>query len=380
MTVMGKKVTKEIWNKMYDMYLQGHSLTDVADSVGLKPLTVQKHFNKHNIQFFKKDIRRFTEEENEGIKNAYLNGYDLKDIAERYNTDSSIIIGKLKTMHIFKRQNKRVTDEDIEFLKEYYPLGNWDLILNHFTNYSKQDIYRIASEHHIKATTYYNNCQWTDSEIEILKNNYVYGSVMQLKELLPNHSYNSITSKAMRLGLKCREFWSNEEIEILKKYYPTSTPDQMCDLLPKRNKKTIIMKACELGIHTLIFEQNQLNPKIKSLASFLRENNQQWRNESMKACHYKCVITGEKFDDIHHIHGLNLIIQETLEISGLDIKNDINDYTESEIKLLLDSFYDVQSKYPLGKCLTKDIHKKFHSIYGYGNNTEEQWNDFIQII
>lgn len=377
---MGKKVTKETWNKMYDMYLQGYSLTDVADSVGFKTLTIQKHFNEHNIRFFKKDIRRFTEEENEGIKNAYLNGDDLKDIAERYNTDSSIIIGKLKAMHIFKRKNKRVTDEDIEFLKKNYPLGNWDLILKHFANYSKQDIYRIASEHHIKATTYYNNYQWTDSEIEILKNNYVYGSIIELKELLPNHSYDSITSKAMRLGLKCREFWSNEEIEILKKYYPTSTSDQMCNLLPKRNKKTIIMKACELGIHTLIFEQNQLNPKIKSLSSFLRENNQQWRNESMKACHYKCVITGEKFDDIHHIHGLNLIIQETLEISGLDIKNDINDYTESEIKLLLDSFYDVQSKYPLGKCLTKDIHKKFHSIYGYGNNTEEQWNDFIQII
>ena len=27
--------------------------------------------------------------------------------------------------------------------------------------------------------------------------------------------------------------------------------------------------------------------------------------------------------------------------------------------------------------ITEDIHKKFHSIYGYGHNTREQWNEFI---
>ena len=27
--------------------------------------------------------------------------------------------------------------------------------------------------------------------------------------------------------------------------------------------------------------------------------------------------------------------------------------------------------------VTEDIHKEFHNIYGYGNNTREQWNEFI---
>ena len=31
-----------------------------------------------------------------------------------------------------------------------------------------------------------------------------------------------------------------------------------------------------------------------------------------------------------------------------------------------------------GVTVSKEIHKEFHNIYGYGNNTEEQWNEFIE--
>lgn len=29
-------------------------------------------------------------------------------------------------------------------------------------------------------------------------------------------------------------------------------------------------------------------------------------------------------------------------------------------------------------CITEHIHIKFHHLYGYGNNTKEQWNDFLE--
>ena len=31
----------------------------------------------------------------------------------------------------------------------------------------------------------------------------------------------------------------------------------------------------------------------------------------MRACGYKCALTGKRFDDIHHLYGLNLIMNET---------------------------------------------------------------------
>ena len=97
----------------------------------------------------------------------------------------------------------------------------------------------------------------------------------------------------------------------------------------------------------------------------------------MIACKYKCVLTGGHFDEIHHIHGLNLILNETLEKLNINIKPNMDDYTKDELKLILNTFREIQAKYPLGVCLTKACHKEFHDTYGYGDNTQEQWDDFI---
>ena len=94
-------------------------------------------------------------------------------------------------------------------------------------------------------------------------------------------------------------------------------------------------------------------------------------------CGYKCVLSGERFDEIHRLYGFNLILEETFETMQINIKSDINDYTHDEMMDILKCFREIQSKYPLGVCLTKEIHNLFHSQYGYGNNTIEQWNEFV---
>jgi len=256
-----------------------------------------------------------------------------------------------------------------------------------------------------------------------LKNNYTYNNIHNICKLLNNKfSYIAITTKASKLKISCRNFWSEDEDNILKIYYPIKTPDNMLALLPSRNKKTIIQRAMTLGIqnivtkelwfksediefiknnwkimtdeeigkhigrakHAIVDKRSQLGlsrqngeSSYNNLSEFVRRNNVEWKHKSMQHSNYKCVITGERFDEIHHIYGLNLILNEVLLHLNIEIKNTMDDYSEDQLSSILYTFRDFQDKYPLGVCLKKEIHNIFHSIYGFGNNTEKQWHEFI---
>jgi hypothetical protein len=73
-----------------------------------------------------------------------------------------------------------------------------------------------------------------------------------------------------------------------------------------------------------------------------------WLNGVRKVCKNRCVVTGEK---------------EGLEAHHLDSWN-VN----------VNSRYDISN----GVLLKKEIHRKFHNMYKYGNNTEAQFAEFLQ--
>lgn len=74
-----------------------------------------------------------------------------------------------------------------------------------------------------------------------------------------------------------------------------------------------------------------------------------------------------------------MIVDELIQQEGIDIANfDIDKISQSERKQLFQKFKCLQSKYPLGICLTERIHLEFHDTYGYGNNTPQQFLNFIQ--
>ena len=83
--------------------------------------------------------KRFTETELNNIIKDYNNGNGLKpyQLAQKYDRLSGTIICKLKDLGIYKDSNYRFTNEDIEFLKKYYPSGDWDIIFMRFPNISK---------------------------------------------------------------------------------------------------------------------------------------------------------------------------------------------------------------------------------------------------
>lgn len=361
--------------------------------------------------------RNFTNEELNDMKNLYLDNISITNIALKYNTTFQTVQNRLKEMNIFKYKNRKWNKNDIDFLIQNYSDVDWNIILDRLSKWSKPEIISKASALGLKREIYF----WSDNDIKILKK--AYEQKISLKEIvkLLNYKFSelSISTKAGKLGLSMREFWTDDEDELLKEVYHKYEMDKICELFPNRNRDSIIHHAMLLGLNSkniwtheehkfLIDNYNTMSDKeigeilnkkpraiqTKRLASglirpinkglynylseYIRKRNKDWKIKSAKNCNYKCVITGQRFNEIHHLYGMNMILEETLSDLGYVKNIDINSLSESDLNIILNHFYEVQNNYPLGICLTQNIHKEFHDCYGYGNNTPEQFEEFLK--
>lgn len=95
--------------------------------------------------------------------------------------------------------------------------------------------------------------------------------------------------------------------------------------------------------------------------TYLRGKIRDWKAETMESNDYRCDITGNPFDVIHHIYSFNTIVHEVLKCTGLDLYDEINQYTETELNLLERKCSDLHKKYGLGVCLVSELHVLYHS-------------------
>lgn len=365
--------------------------------------------------------RKFTKEELEMIISDYKSGMKPFEIAEKYKRNSSSIINKLKSIGVFKNANIRFTKDDEEFLKKEYPIGNWDAIMERFPNASKQAIKTKAYKLGIRADYYF----WNDDDLEYLENNYYKYTLDELADHFCNrYTKDAIQARALkRFGYSKDDDWTEEENELLIKYYPTIPIDEVCKIIPTRSKNAIISHSTVLGLYSYFYnntywnsEQNEIllenwdkmsdeelsdligkpkssiaerrhriglmridkdNLRYSDISKYLRGQLQEWKNNSMEKCNYKCVITGSKNFQIHHLFSFNQIVSDYFSNSDFEIK-DFNDYTQEELNSITNGFINEHNKYPLGVCVRKDIHDLYHCIYGKYGNTQEQWNRFVQ--
>jgi hypothetical protein len=103
---------------------------------------------------------------------------------------------------------------------------------------------------------------------------------------------------------------------------------------------------------------------LTNLNRYLKHHIVQWKKDSMEACNYKCVITGKRFDQIHHLYSFNNIVYDAILELGLEKTEFIGDYSEDELMPIIQKVQEIHYRYPLGVCLTKKIHKLFHKLYG----------------
>lgn len=269
-----------------------------------------------------------------------------------------------------------------------------------------------------------NAISWSDDEIDILINNYGKISYKDIRTLLGNNrSVKEISRKAIGLNLTSSREWSNEEINILKENYSNVPFNDVMAMLPRRTKSSILGQARKLNLKSFYYssrkyteEENlylkenylkntneelaqhlgrsegaisqhllqlQLYRPIEkkgydTIAEYIRAKLIPWKNQVRADNNYTCAITGCRSNIIvHHIRGLNLILNEAIDKINFPIYKNISDYSEKQINELFNEFFELQEQYHSYICITENIHKQFHGIYGYGNNTEEQWSEFV---
>lgn len=238
---------------------------------------------------------------------------------------------------------------------------------------------------------------WTNNEVEILINYYNDYLNSEIKEIfLPNKTARSIEAKAKRLGLGNKSESAKErafkKMSITKKeYFKIHAGDVKGykHTVETRRRMSVIKK--EIGkwqgsdnprSKTPLFGKNNGRWKggVTEVYKALRNELGQWQKDSMSKCDYKCIITQNEFDDIHHLYPFKNIIDETLNNLNMQIKSNVNEYTECEWSSICDELLRLHYLYGTGICLNKDIHKLFHNQYSYYNFSVETFLDFIYRI
>lgn len=262
---------------------------------------------------------------------------------------------------------------------------------------------------------------WDKNDLDILEE--YYGNIPTIEiqsKLSKYYSYNAIKRQALKMNLGSNPFWTNEEDEILKNNYSYISLDALLKLLPNRTKYAIVDRAVSLGIKSYHFlksrytkedeqyiKDNYLKLSNKELGAhlgrqaesiqkrlvilglvrpyclaniniYVRRRIEDWKNKYRESCNYTCALSGKRSNIVvHHIRSFNLLIKETIDVLDFQLKDDPNEYTQEELTEFVEVFMNIQNYYNAYVCITEDIHKLFHKEYGYGDNTEKQWEEFV---
>ena len=155
------------------------------------------------------------------------------------------------------------------------------------------------------------------------------------------------------------------------------------------NKKAYWLCECECGNYVVISGSNLNSGHTKSCGCLRYNENhnnlkKHFRNilsskikEILDKSNYECFITQSKENlEVHHLTSFNKLIEETFNKLNISIYSNFYDYSKQERSEIDDIFLKLHDDKSL-IVLNHKIHSQFHKEYGYGNNTLEQFKDFI---
>lgn len=164
-------------------------------------------------------------------------------------------------------------------------------------------------------------------------------------------------------------------------------------ICPKGHKCNIILSQLIYERHTGCLQCAQENRKgekhpnykggISMLDDDIRKSLSNWKNNIREIYNHQCPITHrEKLNTtVHHLYSLSSIYNDVIDELDLDVKlHDTiknNCLSEKDKQLIISKVVEKHTN-KIGILIDKDIHIAFHKQYGYGENTPEQFDQFLR--
>lgn len=268
-----------------------------------------------------------------------------------------------------KRQEKAEfwSKEEDDLLRQYYPNNLNSDIIHLFPNRTIKALCDHASLLGIEKSAIAKEEQYR-RQSEFQKENCIWLGVKRTEE------------EKERQSILMKQRWNNNREEMLKNVQYERTPE-----IRQRLSETVKAKGLWAGennprhINPLFGEDNgRWQGGITPLLFWLRNQLDEWKQESMKFHKYTCILTGYNFDEIHHLTSFKKIVGETLKSLGYDKVKNLEEFSSDELEDLRKEIVDKNNSYGLGVCLTKEVHKLFHDTYSYGENTPENFYEFCE--
>ena len=186
---------------------------------------------------------KLTLQEEMDLIEKYRDSVSLVDIRRCFKiTDSKIY--EILNKHGIGNKRETWSERHSKRLKEIYEYEEWDFILNELSPFKANTITEKAMRLGLSRKNLF-----SEEEIAILESNYSSSSFEELMKMLPNRTVAAIQSKANDLGIKKREYWSDEDIEKFKEIYPLFPNSELINHFSGRSESSLLSMAGILNIH-----------------------------------------------------------------------------------------------------------------------------------
>jgi len=259
-----------------------------------------------------------------------------------------------------------------EYVKKYIEDRNCELISKEYVNHSSllKIKFECGNIHNMSFSAFQSGERDPCNAIKRQQESVSKKTEKKMMEFFDSIGFQFISFEGDLLKFKSIVTYSCPNGHIETRRYPGLHRDKNCTICTKEENKIKYSKE----------NSSNWQGGLTELKAYLSKFIVQWKKDSMENSNYKCVISGKRFEDIHHVQSFNSLLKESLKELGFELKNTIGEYDGDQIALLINKLVEVHYRYPLGIPLTKKCHVKFHKIYGMGDNTPEQWNDFMDKI